>query len=140
MKSMSFLGPLCALVICGACDNKASTATQSNPVSAASATASAMTLAPGIHDRVGAVTMSVTVDTSGFNPSSMMARGGTPVALMFTRIAEDSCGKEVVFPSLNIRKELPLNQAVQVTFDMPASGAVAFECGMGMLKGSIIVQ
>ena len=69
-----------------------------------------------------------------------MARGGTPVALMFTRISEESCAKEVVFPSLNIRKELPLNQAVQVTFDMPASGAVAFECGMGMLKGSVVVQ
>jgi len=46
---------------------------------------------------------------------------------------------EVTIPSLNIKRALPLNQPVDVEFT-PAKGEIGFVCGMGMLKGTIVVQ
>jgi len=45
-----------------------------------------------------------------------------------------------VFPSLNIKRALPLNQAVDIEFTPPESGDVAFACGMDMFKGAVVVR
>jgi plastocyanin domain-containing protein len=46
----------------------------------------------------------------------------------------------VVFPSLNIKRALPLNQPVVIEFVPAKAGDVAFACGMNMLKGVVVVQ
>jgi Cu+-exporting ATPase len=50
------------------------------------------------------------------------------------------CGTEVVFPSLNIRRALPLNEPVVIEFTPQKLGDIAFACGMNMLHGTVIVQ
>ena len=88
----------------------------------------------------GTADLQLTVDGTGYHPSSISAPSGKPVRLTITRTSDEGCGQQIVFPSPNIRRDLPLNQAVTVEFTMPASGSVAFTCGMDMLRGSIVAQ
>lgn len=84
--------------------------------------------------------LAVTVDGTGYHPASISAPAGGPVRLTITRTSDEGCGQQIVFPSLSIRRDLPLNRTVSVEFTMPASGNVAFTCGMDMLRGSIVAR
>lgn len=84
--------------------------------------------------------LAVTVDGQGYHPPTLAAPAGQRVQLVFTRTTEQTCGKEVVFPSLEIRQALPLNQPVTVDVTVPATGTLAFTCGMNMFRGSIVPQ
>jgi plastocyanin domain-containing protein len=85
-------------------------------------------------------TVRVTVGKNGFSPSSINVEEGFPLTLIFKRTSKQSCGDKVVFPSLNITKNLPVGKAVTVKFTPDKTGEIAFTCGMNMFKGSIIVQ
>jgi len=88
----------------------------------------------------GASRIKVMVDGQGYHPASVNAPAGQSVQLEFTRTSDQTCGKEVVFPALNIRRDLPLNQPVAVDVTMPPSGSLAFTCGMDMFRGSVVAQ
>jgi plastocyanin domain-containing protein len=88
----------------------------------------------------GRPTVEVKVGADGYHPSEAKAKAGQPVRLLFTRTTDEGCGQELVFPSLNIRKPLPLNEPVAVDVTMPASGKLAFTCGMDMFRGSIVAE
>jgi plastocyanin domain-containing protein len=59
------------------------------------------------------------------------------VRLLFTRTSRDGCGKQVVFPSLGVTRDVPLDKPVEVDLVAP-KGELAFTCGMHMLKGSVV--
>src|SRR5262245_13156176 len=88
----------------------------------------------------GRPVIKVSVDASGYHPNEAKAKAGKPVRLEFTRTTDEGCGQQLVFPEQNIKKDLPLNQPVAVDLTMPASGKVAFACGMDMYRGSIIAE
>lgn len=82
----------------------------------------------------------VTVTDTGFDPERITLKGGVPARVTFTRTSDKTCATEVVFPSLNIRRDLPLNQPVAIEFTPAKMGEIAFACGMNMLRGSVVVQ
>jgi plastocyanin domain-containing protein len=82
----------------------------------------------------------VLVTEQGYEPAKLTVRVGTPVRLTFVRTTDKTCGTEVVFPSLNIRQPLPLNQPVAIEFTPKASGEIGFVCGMNMLRGTLVVE
>ena len=82
----------------------------------------------------------ITVNEQGYEPAKVTLRAGVQARLTFVRTADKTCGTEVVFPSLNIKRALPLNEAVVIEFTPATSGDIAFACGMNMLHGSIVVQ
>ncbi len=82
----------------------------------------------------------IVVNEQGFEPANVALRAGTPARLTFIRTTDKTCGTEVVFPSLNIKRVLPLNKPVQIEFTPAKSGEIAFACGMNMLRGAIMVQ
>ncbi len=82
----------------------------------------------------------IVVNEQGFEPAKVVLRAGTPARLTFIRATDKTCGTEVVFPSLNITRALPLNEPVQIEFTPTKSGAIAFTCGMNMLRGDVVVQ
>jgi len=45
-----------------------------------------------------------------------------------------------VFPALNIRRALPLNQPVTIELAPNASGEISFVCGVNMLQGTVVVH
>jgi RND family efflux transporter MFP subunit len=82
----------------------------------------------------------VMVTEQGYEPAKLTLRAGTPVRLTFVRTTDKTCGTEVVFPSLNIRRGLPLNQSVAIEFTPNVSGEIAFVCGMNMLRGTLVAE
>ena len=82
----------------------------------------------------------VVVSEQGYEPAKVTLRAGVPARVTFVRTTDKTCGTEVVFPSLNIKRALPLNQPVVIEFTPDKSGDIAFACGMNMLKGAIVVD
>jgi membrane fusion protein, heavy metal efflux system len=107
----------------------------------AASTASA-TLASSSEERSNeaAQTAKVVVNEQGYEPAKLTFRAGTLARITFVRTTDKTCGTEVVFPSLNIKRALPLNQAVTIEFTPAKTGEIAFACGMNMLKGVVVVE
>lgn len=84
--------------------------------------------------------IAVTVGDDGFAPSHIEVDKGSSVTLRFTRTSNATCATEVVFPELNIKKDLPLNQAVDVEIPAKESRTLTFQCGMGMYKSQVVVK
>ncbi len=82
----------------------------------------------------------VLVTATGYEPGTLTLRAGTPARITFVRTTDKTCGTEVVFPSLNIRRPLPLNVPVVMEFTPRQSGEIGFVCGMDMLRGTVLVQ
>ena len=80
------------------------------------------------------------MNEQGFVPAKVSLRAGMPARITFVRTTEKTCGTEVVFPSLNIKRALPLNQPVQIEFMPSTTGEIAFACGMNMFKGVVVVE
>lgn len=83
----------------------------------------------------------IVVDKNGYKPSNIALRPNEKVKLTFLRADGENCGSEVVFPSLGIKKELPVGVPVQIDLAAAAdSKEISFTCGMNMFKGKIVVQ
>jgi plastocyanin domain-containing protein len=129
MKRLTLGGLFGLILATTACDGPATAV-------ASAATPAAPTSAP----QVAAEPIAISVDANGYHPGSVHAPAGKLARLVFTRTTDEGCGQQLVFPTLGIRKDLPLHQPVTVDITMPASGSVAFTCGMDMLRGSVVVQ
>jgi plastocyanin domain-containing protein len=113
-----------AAVLLAGCEKKADPAAKSDPAPAAAADKSAIP---------------ITVDGDGFKPSAVKFKKGAPATLIFTRTTDDTCATEVVFPQLDIKKELPKGKAVSITIPTDKEQTLTFQCGMGMYKSSVVV-
>lgn len=82
----------------------------------------------------------VTINSKGYTPSAVTVRKGQPVKLILTRSDANNCGGEIVFEKLGIRRELPVGKPVTVEFTPTEKGEIAFTCGMGMMRGRIVVN
>ncbi len=122
-----------ALAACSSGNDKASAKTP-----AGSAAAPIEKAAPAIvrPDAEGKVEITATAD--GFVPSRIEAEGGKPLKLVFTRKVEKSCMTAVVFPSLEIEKDLPLDEPVEIELTPEAGATIAFQCPMGMGRSTIV--
>ena len=68
----------------------------------------------------------VAVTAHGYEPAEARAAANEPIRMIFTRTTDEGCGQQLAVPSLNIRRDLPLNEPVALDVTMPASGKVAF--------------
>ncbi len=82
--------------------------------------------------------VTITVD-GGYAPKTVHVRAGEPVRLVFDRKDSGSCSEEIVIPAFNIRKFLPTGQRTPIELT-PAAGTYPFQCGMGMLHGSLVAD
>jgi RND family efflux transporter MFP subunit len=82
----------------------------------------------------------IVVSEKGFEPAKVTMRAGVRAQLTFVRTTDNTCAKEVVFPSLDIRRALPLNVAVTIDLSPSKTGEIAFACGMNMLNGTVVVE
>ena len=85
-------------------------------------------------------TIKIRVDKNGFSPSAIEVEAGHKLNLVFNRVDKNNCGNVVVFPKLKIRKNLPVGKDVIVSVTPTEAGNIAFTCGMGMYKGSLVVS
>lgn len=83
--------------------------------------------------------VAVTADENGFTPSSVTFKKGERASLVFTRTTDDTCATEVVFPELDVKKELPKGSPVTIDIPTDKEQKLTFQCGMGMYKSAIVV-
>ncbi len=88
----------------------------------------------------GLQSVNLSVTENGFEPSSINVKPGTKVELKVTRKTDSTCAREIIIPSKNIKKELPLNKTISVQTGKLDKGEITFACGMNMVTGVIIVK
>lgn len=82
----------------------------------------------------------IKVEQSGFVPAELTVPAGQEVTLRVTRTTDKTCATEIVIKDQGIKKELPLNQPVEVKFTPKAKGDLRFACAMDHVAGTIHVQ
>ncbi|CAN5914284.1 hypothetical protein BH11MYX4_BH11MYX4_02180 [soil metagenome] len=127
MRLLLVLGVAGLAVLSGGCDKKAET--RAEP-----ATSAAPVAAPA-----SGGTTAITVDSDGFKPNAVKLKKGAPATLVFTRTTDETCATEVVFPQLDIKKELPKGKPVSITIPTDKEQTLTFQCGMGMYKSSVVI-
>ena len=90
--------------------------------------------------KLKAQTAKVEITEKGYQPVSVKLRRGVPARVTFLRKTDATCAKEVVLSAYGVRRELPLNKEVIVSFTPKKSGEFTFSCGMNMMRGKLIVQ
>ena len=80
----------------------------------------------------------VEVTSAGFQPSRLEVGSGR--SIVFHRTTDKTCATSVVFSGLGIEKTLPLNTDVVIDLPSGTRGELAFQCGMGMDRGKVIVR
>jgi hypothetical protein len=96
--------------------------------------------APKLKTRTPVTAIPITVTSAGFEPGRITVPAHQPVTLAFTRTEASTCVREVVFPELGIRKDLPLNGTVVLTIPAQPARELSFACGMGMYRGAVLVR
>ena len=85
-------------------------------------------------------TATVSVGAQGYEPARVHLRAGVPARLTFVRTTDQTCGTEIVFPSLDIRRALPLGTPIVIEFTPARAGELAFTCGTNMLNGTVVIE
>lgn len=80
----------------------------------------------------------ITVD-GGYKPGAISVKAGKPVELTFKLGANPGCGDVLVIKELKFKKEVKPGKPEVVKFTPKKAGEIGFECGMGMLRGKIVV-
>lgn len=76
----------------------------------------------------------------GYDPDVIVVKKGIPVRLNFYRDETADCSEIVVLGEWDIRKPLPAFKTTPIEFTPEKEGEYAFSCGMGMLRGKLIVR
>ncbi|GAB3832569.1 cupredoxin domain-containing protein [Hymenobacter jeollabukensis] len=87
----------------------------------------------------GVQEVAVTVK-GGYSPAVIEVQHGRPVQLSFYRDEDADCSEEVVFPDFNLRRALPAFQTTRIELLPRQPGRFEFTCGMGMLRGALVVK
>ncbi len=76
----------------------------------------------------------------GYHPDVIAVQAGRPVRLTFLRKETSACSEMVLFPDFNKHASLPTDEAVVIELTPEKPGEYGFQCGMGMLRGKLIVE
>ncbi len=76
----------------------------------------------------------------GYDPDVINVKKGMPVRLNFYRDETDDCSDTIVFGDFKIRKPLPAFKTTAIEFTPEKEGEYVFTCGMGMMRGKLIVR
>jgi plastocyanin domain-containing protein len=76
----------------------------------------------------------------GYDPDVIVVKKDIPVKIDFYLDETESCSEEIVFGDFNIRKSLPPFKTTSIEFVPKKTGEYVFTCGMGMLRGKLIVE
>lgn len=102
-------------------------------------TVAAMATLPGTASGVAVPELTIIVD-GGYSPNTVRAKKGERLRLVFDRKNDSSCSEEVVIPAFGVKKFLPTGERTTIDVTPTESGRIPFSCGMGMLRGTIIVD
>lgn len=100
---------------------------------------SARQTASAVSSSSGVQQVDITVK-GGYSPDVIEVERGKLVQLNFYRDEENSCSEELLLPDFSIRRDLPAFKTTLVELLPQQTGTFTFTCGMGMLRGSLVVK
>lgn len=81
----------------------------------------------------------VEASREGYSPERIVGKPGEKLVLVFKRTIEGDCLSQVKVAD-GAPVDLPMNTPVEVPVTVPQSGELAFACGMGMFKGTVVAD
>lgn len=90
-------------------------------------------------DTSGAQEVAITVK-GGYTPDVIVVKANKPVKLHFRRQESASCTENVLFPDFKKSAHLPEGEEVVLELNPEKPGEYGFQCGMGMIRGKLIVE
>lgn len=76
----------------------------------------------------------------GYSPDVIVVKRGIPVRINLYRDETAECSDTIVFGDFKIRKPLPPFKTTPIEFTPENPGEYTFTCGMGMMRGKLIVE
>lgn len=76
----------------------------------------------------------------GYTPDVLIFEAGKPIRLNFIREETAGCTEQVIFSDFNKTATLTPFKTIPVELQIDKPGEYGFQCGMGMIKGKLIVQ
>ena len=76
----------------------------------------------------------------GYSPDVIVVQAGKPVRLSFVRQESASCSEMVLIPDFGKSAHLPEGETVALEFLPREPGEHEFQCQMGMLRGTVVVN
>lgn len=87
----------------------------------------------------GVRTITMVVSDEGFVPANVTLKANEPVKLVVTRKTDETCATAILIDGTDIKKDLPLNQPVEVAWTPTKPGKVKFGCAMDMMVGGVLL-
>lgn len=137
---MKSLIALAALFLTLGCQQQTTTENVVTETAPATTATEASAPAPTATSAAEVQTIDLTVSGGDYQPASFNVQAGKPVRLNVTRDDKPTCGDVLTIPSQNISKPIAVNQVTTIEFTPQKAGDLEFTCGMGMMKGKIVVQ
>lgn len=81
----------------------------------------------------------IVVENGIYNPAKIQIPRGRKQTLTFLRKDGSPCSKTVVFPDLEISRELNQNQKTSISLPPLPAGRYPFHCQMKMYRGTLVV-
>ena len=79
----------------------------------------------------------IQVTERGFEPARVEVVKGTNATLVFTRVTNNTCAKDLVINRNGAHLDLPLNQPVRIALGT-VNSTIPFACGMKMVTGEVV--
>jgi len=79
----------------------------------------------------------IQVTEHGFEPSRIEVVKGTNATLVFTRVTDKTCAKDLIINRNGAHLDLPLNQPVRIGLGT-VNTTIPFNCGMKMVTGEVV--
>lgn len=76
----------------------------------------------------------------GYTPDILIFEAGKPIKLNFFREETAACSEEVLFPDFNKKATLTPYKTIPIELLIDTPGEYSFQCGMGMLRGKLIIE
>ena len=76
----------------------------------------------------------------GYTPDVLIFEVGKPIKLNFRREETASCTEEVIFSDFNKKAVLTPFKTIPIELQADEPGEYEFRCGMGMIRGKLIVK
>ena len=76
----------------------------------------------------------------GYTPDVLVFEAGKPIKLNFRREETASCTEEVIFSDFNKKAVLTPFKTIPIELQADKPGEYEFRCGMGMIRGKLIVK
>lgn len=82
----------------------------------------------------------ILVDEGSYSPSRIRVKQNQLLTLGFLRKDPSPCAEKVIFETLNLSVDLPVDREIDISIPTDQCGEFEFTCQMKMYRGKLIIE